>query len=627
MLTFFPHRYSDELFYSVLARYHSKIGYLHPRDTLNELFGKTTNCAVCDLPSCFNLLTEHIPEEWGYDENQLIYITTLYNYYAPFMDLTRANRLLETMKGNFGGSIHTFTGIMASSIKTPRFFKFCPVCVEEELEKLGECYWHRLHQSPGVLICPEHKQLLLDSTVLTVGMHKHEFIPALKENCQFKPYKVDASDDTMGKLLKFAIEAQWLLDNTVSSPTNLNWYRERYVNLLIQKDLATPSGRVRVDDLIYEFLSFYGEEFLKLMQSLPQGDNNWLASIARKHRKVFHPIRHLLMMGFLTGSIAEFMNNAYTYEPFGKGPWPCLNAAAGHYKKPVITDLEITYCTETRKPVGTFTCKCGFVFSRRGPDKDSNDRYRIGRVKEFGPVWKESLQKLLSMQDMSFRAIARKLEVDTNTVIKYSHLPEDEQSNKTNTDIPGAPNTMEEYRKAWSQLITAYPSYSKTELRKIKPGLYIWLYRHDREWLNENSPFHVSPVLPDNRVDWQKRDEEVLNKVKKVVQVELRSSSKPRRITISRLGKETGLLALLERHLDKLPKTKSYLDATTEELDGFRIRRIKWASKVLDDSEEEVKPWKIAKLAGLRPEYYDLIDTTLNGPINYEAFPNGEFIQ
>lgn len=44
------------------------------------------------------------------------------------------------------------------------------------------------------------------------------------------------------------------------------------------------------------------------------------------------------------------------------------------------------------------------------------------------------------------------------------------------------------------------------------------LYRNDREWLKGNSPMPVkSTTITSSRINWNKRDEETLEKVMKVV--------------------------------------------------------------------------------------------------------------
>src|SRR5258707_529671 len=52
-----------------------------------------------------------------------------------------------------------------SSICRPEFLRRCPDCVKSDRQQYGEAYWHRLHQVPGVRICPIHDCVLEDSAV------------------------------------------------------------------------------------------------------------------------------------------------------------------------------------------------------------------------------------------------------------------------------------------------------------------------------------------------------------------------------------------------------------------------------------------------------------------------------
>ncbi len=124
-------------------------------------------------------------------------------------------------------------------------------------------------------------------------------------------------------------------------------------------------------------------------------------------------------MHFLEQDINVFVEVASNNGPFGSGPYPCLNRAATHYKELVIPSVKVTRDFKTKAPIGAFHCACGFVYARKGPDITSGDRFKIGRVKAFGDVWKKQLKELLK-QNLSTRSIARTLGVDSKTVKKYS---------------------------------------------------------------------------------------------------------------------------------------------------------------------------------------------------------------
>ena len=335
----------------------------------------------------------------------------------------------------------------------------------------------------------------------------------------------------------------------------------------------------------------------------------------RKKNKTSHPIRHLLLARFLGISIDDLFNKKLDYKPFGYGPWPCLNKSSDHYLQPVVTDMKVTYGADVKKPIGTFKCSCGFVYSRSGPDMTEDARYKIGRIKVFGSVWEARLKELIE-KNLSLRQTARLLGVDPNTVKKYARKLDlvtywEKRSNDNNespaNDFKRASgsdyNKRDTYRNKWLSLMKNNPDKGKTELQKMNTALFTWLYRNDREWLNNNSPAKKRVNNRYIRVDWNSRDKEILSKVEGVVKEMLNSKEKPERISISRIGSKLGIRALLEKHLDKLPRTKAYLDSVKESDKDFRIRRIKWAIQELEKEGQELKEWRILRKAGIRKEY------------------------
>ena len=70
-------------------------------------------------------------------------------------------------------------------------------------------------------------------------------------------------------------------------------------------------------------------------------------------------------------------------------------------------------------------------------------------------------------------------------------------------------------------------------------------------------------------MDWNQRDNELVIEIQTAVK-RLYTANKPVQVNISRIGKEIGKLALLERHLDKLPMTASYINKVTETRDRFQ---------------------------------------------------------
>jgi len=613
-MTFFPVPYEDEVLYSVLARYHVRSGNISYKATMRDLFGSTSVTAVMDLPSNIHNLVNNMPLNSRYTEEYLIKNHTLFPFYTAFLPPERAERVFESMKGENGGSIYTRTGIMASSIVLNQYFKFCPACAEEDKLQYGELYWHRVHQIPGVLVCPKHSVPLYNSQIPVRGYNKYQYKAASEENCVKPGIDVIYADDVFEKLVRLAEDSQVLL-NSDFEKRNIEWYKEQYLAKMMQMGYATVNGKVHRKKFIREFINYYGEVFLDIVQSSVDTDNdsNWLMDMLRKKNKTAHPIRHLLLSHFLGISLHDLFYKKMEYKPFGDGPWPCLNAASDHYLESVVSDLKIVYSTDSKCPVGTFSCTCGFVYTRSGPDESENARYRFGRIKNFGQVWEERLKELVDRK-LSLRETARLLGADPNTVKMYAQKlglttywekrSEGDSVHDNEGNIYSSMNLDKDYyREKWNELRKQYPEMGKTQLRQVDKALFAWLYRYDREWLNQNSPDNKVANAVNSRVDWEQRDNEILFQIKGIVDKMLNSDEKPERITISLIGSKLGIRGLLEKHLDKLPKTKAYLDSVKETNHDFRLRRIRWAVKELEKEGEELQMWKIIRKAGIREEY------------------------
>lgn len=616
----FPTPYPDELLYSILARYHVRNGNISPKMTLHELFGTNTITAVVDMPSDIDSLVCQIPKQKRLTTDGLIMNNTLFPYYTAFMPEARTKVIEADMKGNGGGKIHAMVGIMAGSISVPEYLRFCSECNKEDEQKYGENYWHRLHQMPGVIFCPVHNEIILDSTVNLNIQNRHEFIAAYEKNCLEKHSETSYTEKDIKSLIWLSKDIEWVIKNYVDVKDFLkkfNSTRDCYIEELKNKGYATLNNRVYQVEFIQEFIRFYGVDFLNAVQCPVEYNNesNWLSSIVRKHRKTFHIVMHLLLIRFLYGSAEKFFKMDDKYQPFGTGPWPCLNPVAEHYKKIVINKVKVTHCYDTKRPIGTFECNCGFIYSRRGPDTSPNDLFKIGRIKKFGLVWERKLVEAIN-KNWGLRRVARELKTDPKTVklysaklgLKTSFNTEGMYSEKrveVNNDnvFSEKDSLLDQHRNAWLLASKYYPDKSKTELRNIAKAHYVWLYRHDKDWLDKNSPEHKKVQINSTRVDWIVRDFEVLQKAKDAVTETLNIKGKPEKISLSRIGRVCGLLGLLEKHLDKLPQTKAYIEAVTETDDDYRKRRIIWAIQRLSESGEELKLWKVMRIAGIRKEY------------------------
>lgn len=143
------------------------------------------------------------------------------------------------------------------------------------------------------------------------------------------------------------------------------------------------------------------------------------------------------------------------------------------------------------------------------------------------------------------------------------------------------------------------PQLSSNKLREKSQGLHRWLTRYDIDWLRENNR---KGKRTNNVINWDKRDIELLEEVKKVV-LNMKSG-KPERISWATIGNKLGIGGWLSKKKDKLPLTKDYIESEIEVLDDFHIRRIKWAIAELETEGQQVTKWKLIEVSGVKHRYW-----------------------
>ncbi|WP_144028098.1 TnsD family Tn7-like transposition protein [Paenibacillus sp. 32352] len=554
MLAYFPTLYEDELLYSGIARYHVISGNKIQRQTIEDLFGNRSVCATADLPSHLMSLADNLNGQ--YTTDQIINNHTLLPYYTYFMKQQKIHQVQSLMEnGSKQGEVHAFLGLLATSIKLPARLRFCTDCYKADSE-ICEPYWHRCHQLPGVIMCPLHKIILRVSTVeYSTLHHKYSFVPlAIHGESNFTEPVIDAN--WCDHLEYIAVQSNLLLQSQSKSKEETTSYRR----VLPMEGYQTVGGRIRFNRLIHDFRNFYTDELLDYLDCGIDSNSSWLHKIIRDQEEITHPLRHLLLIGFFEKSVGGFSvtpNNL----PFGSGPWPCLNKAADHYNQSVVEKCVVTRCSTTSKPVGTFHCSCGFVYSRRGPDTSDEDRNRIGRIKAFGPVWYDKL-RCLNETNTSLRQKAKILGVDPGTV-------------KTQTELL---NT------------------NKAALHKMRNQSQPARSRRNR---NNEKGCSLSKVK--RKVDWNQRDEILYDVVAKAVE-QMKQLPNPLRISLASIARYTdsgNLTHKLMKNLNKLPRTNEFIKKHVDSTETFQVRRLIWAASKLNETEGKVLGWRLLKLAGL----------------------------
>lgn len=562
MLTFFVDPYEEEMISSLFARYHFYSGNTDKRDTLEELLGEREIRAFKLFPSRLKYLESQIDNP-NYTNKYFIYKHTLFPLYATFLSKDKHNEVIEYMRENGSDKIHHVLGISTSKVDVRRGYKYCPLCVEDDIDGYGEAYFHRIHQMQGILVCEKHMCKLYDYEC--ADNSDKEFVIFNNENVYAKEptfYKKSIND----KLIIIAKIAKYILNIEYLKYSREDIVKKTKIFLDI-KGYLTESGIVRQAKLMEDFNNYYDKDLLKLL-NLER--TSWIRGIFHVRGEIVHPIKHILLIYFLVDkNIGEFFCEIEEKEPFGKGPWPCLNPICKKYNKKVIKNVEIKNAYKSRLLNGIFKCEfCDYTYRRKGPDKLDSDIYKKNKVLDYGQMWEDEFVKCIERGDKK-TDIEKRMGV-YHQFIEY-YMEHKQFKPKPQFSIEKKRDNFEEYTNDIKEYIKKNPTKNKTMIAKEMVRQVAWLRCNNPEWLEKNLPkarkFEPNIV----ELDYNKIDLEICKNIEMIYK-ELMELEKPRRITLSLIEKlaKTNIY----RRLDKLPKAKIYLDSVLESVDEFRARRV-----------------------------------------------------
>jgi hypothetical protein len=570
---------------------------MYPIWTFEDLFSTKTRNVNIDFPCYLNGFCAKLSNQSSMTPDIILKYHSTFPLYRAFLSPEEGDNLRQQMKGENAKSIGMFMGTSQSSIQNPRHLRFCKDCYKNDIKVYGEPYWHRSHQIFGVFICPNHKQVLFETN------YEVRTTYALRHFYRLEEVDLSESKQILGEnkeLSYFEVVAGsivYLLYNFPPRMTLLQ-LKERYLYFLRQKKLATYNERIKEKEIIKKFRAYYGAEFLDQMNSTvnESNRNNWIKNIFRPKR--VHPIRHILFIHFLGLTVPEFFLTEITeYKPFGEGPWICFNSAAKHFNKHVIKDLTIKRKNNGKGVVGTFKCECGFVYSCSEPDSIPYID-KVGKVISYGTIWEQELLRL-KKEGKTIKEIACALKVTPLTVIrKVNKQTQSREASKLNCDLEklGDGLLREERKKKWENLVMLNPALSKTQLRKLAPKEYIWLYRHERKWLENISPKSLKKFSGKKMKGYVSKDKELSKKIYLMAE-ELKAEEKPIRITKTLIGRKLGFYA---NCLEKLPLSSKVIATVVETVEEFQIRRIEIVTQKLYADGKHISNSKVKKAASLQ---------------------------
>lgn len=579
MLTNLFPNYPDELALSWFIRNHVLSGNIYWRQSSQELFGKSEHNPNVLYALNLGFLCSQIPCELEITPDYIINKMTIFPFFEPFMPKERAERAREGMVEGDGHEVLFEIGPYAGGIflqEGERIVKLCRECIKND----GETYLHRIHQIPGNFICTKHNTPLNyfpvsnDKNNLTIDL-------GVLEDNKLRAFQIKS--DIIQHYLLLGEDIEFVVNGGLSG-FSLDSVRQRYRKRLQEKGYVL-TGRIKQKRLIIDFKQFYPADFLESMESTLDENvrKNWLQFMLTDSKKFVHPIRHLLFIRFLFGGMKEFLTYSGEFKPFGNGPYPCLNPIAEHYRANVIQSCELKRLHSIKNPIGVFKCDCGFAYSRQGPDKTEHDRFRCGKVLEYGHIWENRLKVLIG-KSSNIAFIAKEMKCSRNTIIRYAtklgiadKLNTKQRIMSKEIEKKMTDEELDVYKEEITQYIMDNPDASRQQVKRALVKQYMLLWIRDKRGLEGvlPQPFKdgASFSIDYKDKDWKTKDEELVQKIKQIVS-QILLEEKPRRITRTHIAHKMNDYGINnKRVMLKFPKTEEYLLSCCETVEAFQIRR------------------------------------------------------
>lgn len=568
MLAYFPQIHPKELFYSVLARYHRHMGAPSPIQSMEALFGRRLVVASVDLPGDLQALADRLPVGFGWTAERFIDELTLMPYYTAFQPASVRRWARQAMLRGETNGLLVRLGIAAFRAGRVTRLRFCASCMQQMRLQHGEYYWRRDHQLPSVLVCPDHGCPLQASTVSVDALSRHICVAADQKSCPWNaPALVPARDRRLlSKLHRLANASRALMEHPVPARSALEWTRH-YRQGVQRAGLAYSADRVYQQRFQEKFREHHRgtlTQWPELMTGLvSRGD--WLPAMVRKHRKAFHPLQHILLQDFID-------HQQPATEPFGAGPWPCLNPLARHRGEKLIPTIEMH--RNRSHQVGVFACGCGYVYTR----SYFPDRGDVGspRFRSYGPMLLPALKEMTA-GDMSLRRIAHRLQVDPKTVVR----------------LAGDLGISVSWKVGMDRKLRA--SCAMTATRVIPPRT------KNRQPRKPGKP----------GLDWHAVDRKACHDIKNAAQ-RLRMSAPPVRVTKTRLERQIWNRGWLSKRASKLPSAMACLSGVVESIEQFQRRRAAWVIRQMDKAGESLRVWQVLRKAGLTSQHESIVGSVLD---------------
>lgn len=393
--------------------------------------------------------------------------------------------------------------------------KYCPACAKSDVLKYGLSYWHISHQVPGVESCSEH-QVKLNRTALPARTYLRSF---------FLPPCNSPEKQSSETMFEFAKYVKKLTFNEIPNGTEFDLINLR--DRLLKAGYMLKSGSIKNTKLTSDLLRLAEELSLTegMLKPLQNTKTNYVYHLLME-KVTQHPFKYLLVL-FLLSTNEEV-------KPL-----------------PEVLQKKSDCCEEKCLAM----LKCGMPILRIHESTGKSRTY----IKQLALLNNISIKTIPRTIDPSITETALKLAYKgfhRGYIAKYLEVSigSIEQIISTEAGLVQKRKRFKfeskrrRFRANILRCMQLHPTAIKQEIKQQCYTAFHWLYRHDKDWLNDSLPRPCDKKFQPT-VDWAERDTELSKRVNKLMS----TISPP--ISLTKLDKMIGGHRWLLKYKSQLPLT------------------------------------------------------------------------
>lgn len=525
-------KYPSESFYSYISRLYRYLGSPKILKFNQEYFNRPKHFYNLIIPTRLEIFLKRCSV---LTFSIVVKEMTLIPFYSNFISETELDELFIDMKGNGTNFCSILKFNVQKNLKNE--ILYCPECINEDIEKFGECYIHREHYLPGITTCFKHH---FDLETYSVLENKIFTTPTY-----LNPEELDPTPSNPIQI-RLAGIAYRLLNEKLLSPN--------MIRLKIKERLRVKryfvGNKINYKKISEDLINKYGITFLEENRidyfNLNIKSRNWLTNIIRSQRKL-DPFIVIFLIDFLFDSLENFLKYEVVKDQNEvNNTYACINKACSSFNKDDhIKTYHISDGLNNSRDI-VICEKCRMIYSVKTDKKV---------IIQYGEVWDKKLRELKD-QGLPNCKIGDLLGIDGSNIPK--HLEKKDHSNIDQKIVEA------------KEVLQQCEEITKTQFERIYRKQYRTLFHYDRSFL-ETYPFYKGEqsTRSTKYLKTEQEDQELLEKIK-VVHPKLLNQYPCIRINKINILKECGFKRV--NSLRNYHRSNEYIESIIETTNDYYIR-------------------------------------------------------